>query len=199
MITIHRSHGDDPGFLDQVEWIVTDRVDQYKPAELYVIRIRDWFDYKWCYFSGKAVGAVGVKKFCDLTLPPFVPNRVIAQEHYDRVATNNDNYELSNAPRLHIATNGGILHSTVIRIMKTKTKNPTAVRETTAKRLASRAAQADQIAKTARLQARQAKREMKAARKTFKHAKMAAKQARRKAKDAAKKLKLQGRSRGPMK
>ena len=36
------------------------------------------------------------------TLPPFVPNRVIAQEHYDRVATNNDNYELSNAPPLHI-------------------------------------------------------------------------------------------------
>lgn len=100
MITLQRTQEDDPGFLDQAEWIVAGCVDHYSPAELYVIRIRDWFDYKWCYFSGKALGAVGVSKFCDLTLPPFVPNRVIAQQHYNRVAIKK--YELSNASPLHI-------------------------------------------------------------------------------------------------
>ncbi len=63
---------------------------------------RDWFDYKWCYFSGKTLGAIGVAKFCDLTLPPFVPNRVLSQEHYTCAQSNGDGYELSDAPPLHV-------------------------------------------------------------------------------------------------
>jgi hypothetical protein len=102
MDSIPRLHEDDPGFLDQVQWIITGCIGQYRPAEVYVIRIRDFFDYKWCYFSGKTLGALGVAKFCDLTLPPFVPNRVISQTHYDRVGTNRGVYEASDAPPLHI-------------------------------------------------------------------------------------------------
>jgi hypothetical protein len=102
MISIQRSREDDPGFLDEVQWIVSGCVDEYRPAEVYVIRIRDWFDYKWCYFSGKALGALGVSKFCDLTLPPFVPNRVVAQNHYDPIGTDPGVYEASDAPMLHI-------------------------------------------------------------------------------------------------
>ena len=100
MITIQRSHEDDTGFLDQVQWIISGCIEEYRPAEVYVIRIRDWFDYKWCYFSGKTLGAVGVSKFRDLTLPPFVPNRVVSQDHYDRVG--GDLYEASDAPPLHV-------------------------------------------------------------------------------------------------
>jgi hypothetical protein len=102
MISIPRLHQDDPGFLDQVEQIITGSIGQYRPAEVYIIRIRDFFDYKWCYFSGKTLGAVGVSKFCDLTLPPFVPNRVITQAQYDRVGTKRSVYEASDAPPLHI-------------------------------------------------------------------------------------------------
>ena len=100
MIPLHRSDDDDPGFMDQVEWIVLGCLEEYKPAEVYTTRIRDWFDYKWCYFSGKTLGALGVSKFTDLTLPPFVPNRVLSQDHYDRVPSNF--YEQSDAPALHI-------------------------------------------------------------------------------------------------
>ena len=102
MITIPKSQEDDPSFVDEVQWIVTGCLDQYKPAEVYIIHIRDWFDYKWCYFSGKTFGALGVSKFCDLTLPPFVPNRVLAQDHYARIQVDGDVYELSDAPPLHI-------------------------------------------------------------------------------------------------
>jgi hypothetical protein len=107
MIPISRSREDEPGFIEQVQCIVAGCINQYKPAEVYVIRIRDWFDYKWCYFSGKALGALAVSKFRDLTLPPFVPNRVIAQEHYVRVEADSDVFQLSNAPPLHIRQRSG--------------------------------------------------------------------------------------------
>jgi hypothetical protein len=90
MITIRKSQEDDPGFIDEVQWIITGCLDQYKPAEVCLIRIRDWFDNKWCYFSGKTLGALGVSKFCDLTLPPFVPNRVIKQDHCTRLQVDGD-------------------------------------------------------------------------------------------------------------
>ena len=100
MITLARLHDDDGGFLDRAQWLVSGCIKEYKPAEVYVVRIRDWFDYKWCYFSGKMIGAVSLHKFVDLTLPPFVPNRVVSQDHYGRVAARL--YEASDAPPLHI-------------------------------------------------------------------------------------------------
>jgi hypothetical protein len=93
---------DESGFLEQVQWMVNGCVNEYKPSELYVIHIRDFFDYKWCYFSGKIMGAVGISKFCDLTLPPFVPNRVLSQDHYKRTGTNGHFYEASPAAPLHV-------------------------------------------------------------------------------------------------
>jgi len=102
MIPLHRSDDDDPGFMDQVEWIISGCLHEYGPSEIYTTRIRDWFDYRWCYFSGKSLGAVGVSKFADLTLPPFVPNRVLSQEHYDRVSADLNLYERTEKPPLHI-------------------------------------------------------------------------------------------------
>jgi hypothetical protein len=102
MITLQRLPDDDSGFLEQMQWIIFGCLGQYQPAELYVIRIRDFFDYKWCYFSGKKLGAAGVSSFGDLTLPPFVPNRVISQDHYDRVGTSGDVYKASDSAPLHI-------------------------------------------------------------------------------------------------
>ncbi|MEO6033908.1 MAG: hypothetical protein ABIQ35_01505 [Verrucomicrobiota bacterium] len=105
MITIKSLPEDDPSFIAEVEWIIAGCLGEYKPKEVYVVRIRDVFDYKWCYFSGKTLGALGVSNFRDLTLPPFVPNRVLDQDHYDRVLADDDDYELSDAPPLHIRQN----------------------------------------------------------------------------------------------
>jgi hypothetical protein len=87
MITIRRAQEDDPGFLSQVRSILVGCLHEYNPVEAYVVRIRDFFDYKWCYFSGKTWGVLGVSDFRNLTLPPFVPNRVLSQDHYVRAAT----------------------------------------------------------------------------------------------------------------
>ena len=100
MISLGRLHDDDSGFLEKAQWIVNGCVKEYKPGEVYIVRIRDWFDYKWCYFSGKVLGALGVSKFVDSTLPPFVPNRVVSQDHYDQIAEGV--YQGSDAPPLHI-------------------------------------------------------------------------------------------------
>lgn len=102
MIPLHRSDDDDPGFMDQVEWLVLGCITEYKPTEVYITRIRDWFDYKWCYFSGKTLGAVAVSKWADLTLPPFVPKRVLSQYHFERVSPVLELYEQTDAPPLHI-------------------------------------------------------------------------------------------------
>jgi hypothetical protein len=102
LIPIQRLDEDDPDFFDQVRCIATGCIDHYEPSEFYVIRIRDFFDYKWCYFSGKMMGAIGVSRFCDLTLPPFVPNRVLSQLHYERIEASRDVYKASPALPLHL-------------------------------------------------------------------------------------------------
>lgn len=102
MIATPRTEDDDPGFLDQIDWIIIGCLYEYKPVEVYVTHIRDFFDYKWCYFSGKMLGAVGLSKFVDLTLPPFVPNRVLSQSHYDREGLDAPRYLPTDAPPLHI-------------------------------------------------------------------------------------------------
>jgi hypothetical protein len=41
--------------------------------QTYVVKIDNWFGKRWLGFSGKALGALGVRKK-KLTLPPFHPH-----------------------------------------------------------------------------------------------------------------------------
>src|SRR5262249_54069328 len=41
----------------------------------------NWFGKRWLGFSGKALGALGVRKK-KLTLPPFNPSRVVSQRRF---------------------------------------------------------------------------------------------------------------------
>ncbi len=70
----------------------------YKPDEIYIVQIDNWFDHKWRAFSGKTLGAVGVWN-STLTIPPFEPNRVINQFYYRK---DKDTYVLQPAKPLHI-------------------------------------------------------------------------------------------------
>ena len=88
--------------MDQIEWIIAGCLDEYRPAEVYATRIRDWFDSKWCYFSGKTLGVIGVWQWADLTLPPFVPKRVLSQYHYKCVSPKLGLYDQTDPPPLHI-------------------------------------------------------------------------------------------------
>jgi len=59
-------------------------IQQFHPVDVFLIRTDQWFDTKWLGFSGKMLGALGVTKR-RLTLPPFVPNRVLSQATYSLV------------------------------------------------------------------------------------------------------------------
>ncbi len=83
---------DDKNFLSALNGFVDQLISDLEPAEIYAIRINEWFDHKWLGYSGRGIIQFPYsepyilakldKKFLDrLTFPPFNPNQVIA-EHY---------------------------------------------------------------------------------------------------------------------
>ena len=70
--------GDDPTFVGLMQNIIESEVNQREPAELFVVRIDNWFDHKWLGFASKRLGAFGVWPQ-ELSVPPFNPGRVRTQ------------------------------------------------------------------------------------------------------------------------
>ncbi|MHC4744673.1 MAG: hypothetical protein ACYS8Z_22390 [Planctomycetota bacterium] len=100
---------DDPAFLALVDRVIDTLIRDHEPAELFVVRIKNWFDYKWLRFSGMGMvpfdsghpqpeAALGEFRRKELTFPPFTPSRVLAQ-HYFRLTTKKD-YEEQSPPYL---------------------------------------------------------------------------------------------------
>lgn len=69
---------DDPRYLEWVEAVVSGVEDSFRTDLTFVVKIDNWFGQRWLGFSGKLVGALGFRK-TKLTLPPFVPSRVVSQ------------------------------------------------------------------------------------------------------------------------
>ena len=100
MILIDLEAGDAAPFIDRVRALATGVVRMHGPQNLVITRIDNWFGPKWLAFSGKLLGALGVAKK-DLTLPPFVPSRVVWQHDYQR--DDDGTYQRSDAGQpLHI-------------------------------------------------------------------------------------------------
>ncbi len=72
---------DDPEFLAWVEQIITGVQTRFETNEFYVVKIDNWFGQSWLGFSGKSLGVMGWHKK-KLTLPPFVPSRVVSQQRF---------------------------------------------------------------------------------------------------------------------
>ena len=101
MITIRSTQDDDPAFLCHVRSIFVGCLYEYSPAEAYVVRIRNWFDYRWCHFSGKSLGALGVSIFATSHCLPSC--RIASCPRITTsAATDSNAYEPSDAPPLHI-------------------------------------------------------------------------------------------------
>ncbi|MEM7225842.1 MAG: hypothetical protein AAF495_22885 [Pseudomonadota bacterium] len=75
MIEVQPEDGDAAPFVGQVQAVVNSVAAGHAPPEIFVIKIDNWFGMRWLNFSGKVLGALGVWS-SNLTLPPFVPNRV---------------------------------------------------------------------------------------------------------------------------
>jgi hypothetical protein len=77
-MTIACDHADSPEFIAQVQTLADGLLRTHTPPVLIVVKIDNWFGPRWLRFSGKVLGALGVRK-SRLTVPPFVPNRVVSQ------------------------------------------------------------------------------------------------------------------------
>jgi len=100
MIDLHETFTDDSDYIEKVRALVLGAVVWCKPQEVYITKIDHWFGERWLAFSGKALGAIGVR-LKKLTLPPFVPSRVVNSVYMKR---NEDKgaYRASEPPRMHL-------------------------------------------------------------------------------------------------
>ena len=91
MIKLHRTSQDATGFIDTVEAVATGMLRESASPRFVAVQIDNWFDQKWLRFSGKMLGAFGVWKSGEhLTLPPFVPNRVLSEAWWARAPEEDD-------------------------------------------------------------------------------------------------------------
>ncbi len=72
---------DDSEFLDFVDATVVGVEEAINTKQTYVVKIDNWFGKRWLGFSGKALGALGVR-ITKLTLPAFTPSRVLSQRRF---------------------------------------------------------------------------------------------------------------------
>jgi hypothetical protein len=73
---------DAPEFIAKVEALANGILRRHAPSELILIKINNWFSVRWLRFSGKILGALGISQ-TTLSIPPFVPNRVISQRRFN--------------------------------------------------------------------------------------------------------------------
>ncbi len=100
MLSIAATKDDDANFLALVNRVVDRTVQQFHPTDVFLVRIDHCFDHKWHGFSGKVLGAVSVFN-SRLTIPPFVPNRVVSQDVYS-LDKDAGSYGHIEAPLLHL-------------------------------------------------------------------------------------------------
>ncbi|HEY1937489.1 MAG TPA: hypothetical protein VGJ33_06120 [Candidatus Angelobacter sp.] len=72
---------DSPEFINEINTTLNGVLRSTAPQEFTLVKIDGWFGPKWLSFSGKVLGALPVWKD-NLTVPPFVPNRVITQRTF---------------------------------------------------------------------------------------------------------------------
>jgi len=79
--------------------IIAGAAELSEAKAVHVVELDHWFDEKWLEFSGKALGALGVWKV-NTTVPPFHPNRVVGEAHYQR-ADLGGYVAVIDGPRIH--------------------------------------------------------------------------------------------------
>lgn len=92
--------GDDAAFLASVERLLARDVAATRPACVYITRLDNWFGDRWYGFRGKVSGIAGfhTKAGSDqFIVPPFVPERVLAETYFEADA--NGGYHPTKAPK----------------------------------------------------------------------------------------------------
>jgi hypothetical protein len=85
MLALQETPTDDPEFMKRVDTLIRGSVYWSNPSQVYITKIDHWFGDRWLGFSGKVFGALGVwESESNLTLPPFIPSRVVEQLYLER-------------------------------------------------------------------------------------------------------------------
>lgn len=98
MIEIITKENDDKNFISLVNQILNVGVNLTEPDEVFIIKVDHWFDHKWLSFSHKVLGELGIWNK-ELRIPPFIPDRVIEESHFQKEI---DGYKVKSASILHI-------------------------------------------------------------------------------------------------
>jgi hypothetical protein len=98
MIELARSENDDVAFLQLTQWIVNGAISALNAREVYLVRVDNWFDFKWLGFWSSWGRERELKELC---VPPFNPNRVRSENRY---------IWDENSSRVHSAVHNDHLH-----------------------------------------------------------------------------------------
>jgi hypothetical protein len=94
---------DAEAFIAQVDALANGIVGKHTPESLILVKVNSWFGSRWLHFSGKTLGTVGIWRENRLSVPPFVPSRILSQRRFAA-----SNYlELPAGPPLHRKVSGG--------------------------------------------------------------------------------------------
>jgi hypothetical protein len=94
------SEGDAEGFIAKAEVCAKGLLRLVRPAEFILVRINNWFGPKWLPFSAPTNDPDAGILAKNLSLPLFVPNRVIEQRNFRAP----EYEELAGEPSVHIPT-----------------------------------------------------------------------------------------------
>jgi hypothetical protein len=101
MIELKAMESDDPQFIEMVSQILSGAINCYKPNDVYVVHLDNWFDHKWNAFAAVIDLQCGMWAADKLTKPPFNPNRVISQSYFRLDELTKSIYINDEAPLLH--------------------------------------------------------------------------------------------------
>lgn len=86
---LKKNLSDDSNFINNLECIISNSLNEWKCEDLYLIRIDNWFDKKWLFFQGTVMHEIALWTWDELIVPPFHPNRVESIDYYEK---QNDSY-----------------------------------------------------------------------------------------------------------
>jgi hypothetical protein len=84
-IRIITQDDDAADFVAELRVFVSGIIRLCHPAEIYLIKTDRWIGSQWLRFKGKVIGAVGRwngPKSKHITVPPFVPHRILWERRY---------------------------------------------------------------------------------------------------------------------
>lgn len=85
MIELHCTKEEDTDFIDISSRLIEGCAVTNDIHRLHIVHINNWFGERWLGFRGKFLGAAGCHSRSlkePLSIPPFHPNRVLAEDEY---------------------------------------------------------------------------------------------------------------------